>query len=113
MDGDGTNLSYNLRFSGQYYDAETGKYYNFNRDYNPVAGRYVQSDPIGLGGGINSYAYTAANPINLQDVSGLAPVFITDLKRELDVSIDVHGPSDVSFANVLINRFTNLKFTVY
>ncbi len=46
-DGDGTSLSYNLHFPGQYHDRETGLHYNFNRDYNPCTGRYVRSDPIG------------------------------------------------------------------
>ncbi|HIQ16185.1 MAG TPA: hypothetical protein EYH38_11595, partial [Leucothrix sp.] len=71
VDGDSTELSYNLRFPGQYYDGETGKHYNFNRDYNPVTGRYVTSDPIGLGGGINTYSYTRNIPIMKTDFLGL------------------------------------------
>jgi RHS repeat-associated protein len=46
---------YDLRFPGQYYDAETGLSYNYFRDYDPVVGRYVQIDPIGQHGGINTY----------------------------------------------------------
>ncbi len=41
-------FSFNLRFPGQYYDAETGLHYNYFRDYDPTIGRYVESDPIGL-----------------------------------------------------------------
>ena len=55
------SLSYNLRFPGQYYDAETGKHYNVNRDYDPVTGRYVQSDPIGLDGGMNAFEYAVSS----------------------------------------------------
>ncbi len=71
VDQDGTKLSYNLRFPGQYYDAETGKHYNFNRDYDPVTGRYVQSDPIGLDGGMNGFTYVNNTPIIAQDMNGL------------------------------------------
>jgi RHS repeat-associated protein len=47
----------NLRFPGQYFDSETGTHYNINRDYNPVTGRYIQSDPIGFDGGYNTFGY--------------------------------------------------------
>jgi RHS repeat-associated protein len=45
--------------------------YNYFRDYNPVIGRYAESDPVGLRGGINTYAYVADNPLNSADPSGL------------------------------------------
>ena len=50
-------FSFNLRFPGQYYDAETGLHYNYFRDYDPSVGRYVESDPIGLIGWFNTYRY--------------------------------------------------------
>jgi RHS repeat-associated protein len=64
---------YNLRFPGQYYQAETGVNYNYFRDYDPQTGRYVESDPIGLKGGINTYAYAFGNPLTWSDWLGLKP----------------------------------------
>jgi RHS repeat-associated protein len=67
-------FTFNLRFPGQYFDRETGLHYNVNRDYNPAVGRYIQSDPIGLGGGINIFGYVGGNPLGYSDSSGLCPV---------------------------------------
>ena len=64
-------FKYNLRFPGQYYDLETGTSYNYFRDYDPQIGRYVESDPIGLKAGINTYAYTESSPVDLADPTGL------------------------------------------
>jgi RHS repeat-associated protein len=61
-----------LRLPGQYYDRETALHYNMFRDYDPSIGRYVESDPIGLKGGIHTYAYVLANPLMLADQLGLA-----------------------------------------
>lgn len=62
---------YNLRFPGQYYMTETGLNQNYFRDYDPAVGRYVESDLIGLAGGINTYGYVGGNPISWFDPFGL------------------------------------------
>ncbi|MER5359653.1 RHS repeat-associated core domain-containing protein [Streptomyces sp. NPDC002785] len=60
-----------LRYPGQYFDAETGLHYNFNRYYDPCLGRYITTDPLGLAPAVNHYAYVP-NPFILTDPLGLA-----------------------------------------
>ncbi|MFZ6779017.1 RHS repeat domain-containing protein [Undibacterium sp. Ji83W] len=62
---------WNQRFPGQYYDEETGFHYNYFKDYDSQSGRYVQSDPIDLKGGINVFAYVTGNPVGYMDPFGL------------------------------------------
>lgn len=50
-------VRFNLRYPGQYFDEESGSHYNYFRSYDPRTGRYTQSDPIGLGGDWNRFAY--------------------------------------------------------
>jgi RHS repeat-associated protein len=61
----------NLRFPGQYYDEETGLYYNWHRDYKPETGRYIEKDALGLKGGINPYIYSNNRTLNFVDSLGL------------------------------------------
>jgi RHS repeat-associated protein len=70
-DGDGVLTHINLRYPGQYYDAETGLFYNGTRYYRPGPGVYYQSDRIGLAGGVNTYAYVGNNPLRYIDPLGL------------------------------------------
>ena len=72
-DGDANSVTFNFRFVGQYYDQESGLHQNYFRDYDAELDRYIQSDPIGLLGGLNTYLYVNANPIVLTDFLGLAP----------------------------------------
>ena len=62
----------NLRYPGQYFDSETGLSYNYFRTYQATQGRYTQSDPIGLVGGLNRFAYVDNDPLNSFDPDGLA-----------------------------------------
>ena len=55
----------------QYFNSEAGNHYNYFRDYSPEIGRYVESDPIGLRGGINTYSYVSNNPLIFRDSKGL------------------------------------------
>jgi RHS repeat-associated protein len=67
-------ITFNLRFPGQYYDAETGLHYNYYRYYDPETDRYITADPIGLVGGLNPYRYAEANPLSNADPFGLFTV---------------------------------------
>ncbi len=73
-DGNGILVTVPLRFPGQYYDQETGLHYNYFRYYDPSTGSYLTSDSIGLLGGINTYLYALANPINVYDPIGAGPM---------------------------------------
>ena len=73
-DGDGISEVVNLRFPGQYFDAEADLVYNYFRDSDRNTGRYTQGDPMGLGGGINRYIYASAKPGIYFDPLGLADV---------------------------------------
>ncbi len=70
VDGDNVNFPFILRFPGQLFDPESNSHYNYYRDYEPGTGRYLESDPIGLDGGVNSYSYVFNNSIINFDYEG-------------------------------------------
>ncbi|MFY9316651.1 MAG: RHS repeat-associated core domain-containing protein [Burkholderiales bacterium] len=85
-----------LRESNYYADKETGNLYAMYRDaYSPSIGRFPQSDPIGLRGGINPYLYVGANPISYTDPSGLKTY---QCKKPLDALTNAFGSGTSNFA---------------
>jgi RHS repeat-associated protein len=77
VDNDGVALVFDMRFQGQRFDRATGFNYNYMRDYDSGTGRYVQSDPIGLAGGMSTFGYASGRPLALIDrygMNGTCPV---------------------------------------
>ncbi len=79
VDGDGTSFHCNLRFPGQYFDAESNLHYNSYRFYDPAIGRYTSVDPLAVNiyspEDLNSYTYAHSDPVGFIDPDGRASVF--------------------------------------
>ncbi len=77
-------FAYKLRYPGQYFDSESGLFYNWHRSYDPQTGRYTQPDPIGLEGGWNRFTYVENNPIWAIDPQGLQAATWSDAQSRMD-----------------------------
>lgn len=106
-------FEFNLRFAGQYYDRETGRSDNWWRVYDSGTGRYTTSDPIGLAGGVNRYAYVLNDPIGLSDPFGLKVYWnghrkpsqiVVDLVEQID---ECNSDRDVIVTSTIRDEKTN------
>ena len=97
-DGDGVVVDFALRFPGQQATDASGLFYNYQREYDPAVGRYSQSDPIGLEGGVNTYAYVGSMPISLDDRHRLQvpfPDWVSERRWDW-VRLGASGPESTS-----------------
>ncbi|MFL6604740.1 MAG: RHS repeat-associated core domain-containing protein [Steroidobacteraceae bacterium] len=82
-----------MRFTGQIFDGQTGLHQNGFRDYDPASGGYIESDPTGLGSGINTYAYANGNPVSFVDPWGLwAAVAVSGNNVSITLPMTYSGP---------------------
>ncbi|MBT6053243.1 MAG: hypothetical protein HOI47_21350 [Candidatus Scalindua sp.] len=94
-----STITNNLRFPGQYYDAETDLHYNWNRYYDTATGRYMRPDPLEQNVGVDLYRYVNNNPIRYIDPEGLIARSAVKKVREKAVS---HLKGSVSFDFIAI-----------
>lgn len=111
------DITFNHRRPGQFEDPETGTLYNYLRDYDPKTGRYLTSDPIGLQGGLNTYAYANNDLLGSADVLGLSVVHgdtlmglqnavpgpLNPVGLQSSTGFGVPNPSDISTPNPAAN----------
>lgn len=106
-DGDGSKFSLNLRFPGQYFDQESGLNYNYYRTFDPSAGRYLESDPIGFKGGANSFSYGENNPVEFIDPFGLS--VSGQWIRQPKLNVTDYGLTGARFIRPHLNEWGFLK----
>jgi RHS repeat-associated protein len=86
-------FAYNLRFPGQYFDIEMGTHYNYFRDYDASIGRYIESDPIGRYGGLNTFGYVNGGPLRRRDPLGLTAADVQGVFRDVGSSFSDLSPN--------------------
>ena len=108
-----------MRFPGQFFDAEAGLSYNYFRDYDSKTGRYIQSDPINIRGGLNVFSYANANVMSAIDPLGLT-AWICQQGKNFNVVIPIQfqkmkGVTDENVKSIKedIQRRWKLKFDEY
>ena len=120
-DGDGQAFVFDMRFPGQRFDAATGLNYNYFRDYEAGTGRYSQSDPIGLDGGISTFGYVGGNPLVYSDPLGLVNLDIPGVPISIHANPGPnattnrpeHGPAHVHLGSNDGPRVSLLNFKPY
>jgi RHS repeat-associated protein len=110
----GSSFTYNPRFPGQFFDQNAKLNYNFFRDYDPNTGRYIESDPIGLGGGVNTYGYVKGNPLNDIDPWGMDTIGESSELPEIpDPSAPYEGYKNIRKGGQLYALGCSIDLTYY